>query len=529
MRQTPLLLLVDDQPENLDVLVSYLANEGLDLQVATDGEQAIALAQEYQPDLVLLDVMMPGLDGFEVCKQLKSASNHLRSPVIFMSAVTDTQSKLKGFEAGAVDYIDKPLQREEVLARIRAHLTIQKQQAELLEKNDNLQELNRRLSEQIKQTEQAKKALELADKQLTFVTGEEAKRWGIDAFVGKSPAIENVLMQVRALLHAANTNVLVLGESGTGKELISRSIHFGSERKAKPFIAVNCSAIPSELADAEFFGHIKGAFTGALQERSGYFAQADGGTLFLDEIGDMPLALQAKLLRVLEDGLVTPVGGKKSQKVDVRIVAATNVDLLARVQEKHFRQDLFYRLASYQLTLPPLRQRSQDIPLLVQHFLQSLSRQMGRETPGLDREAMNSLCAYQYPGNVRELKNVIEYALIACQTDSPRTIQARHLHFLNKEGLGAQIETLTAVANEPGEGIASSPVSDHVSSELSSNKQEERLLDFARTQGRIDNTSAQSCLGVSHGRASYLLKKLHKEGLLTKHGERRWAYYQLSS
>ena len=514
MVQKPLVLLVDDQPENLDVLVNYLAGEGLDLLVATDGEQALSIAKENQPQLVLLDVMMPGMDGFEVCKQLRASSKYGKALVIFMSALTDTASKLKGFEAGAIDYVNKPLQREEVLARIRAHLTIQRQQAELVQKNTTLKSLNDELHKQIHQREQAEQALQLADKRLSALTQEEAKRWGIEAFVGQSPAIKGLLNEVRGLLAAPNTNVLVLGESGTGKELISRSIHFGSARKNKPFIAVNCSAIPSELADAEFFGHVKGAFTGALKDRSGFFVQADGGTLFLDEIGDMPLTLQAKLLRVLEDGIVTPVGSSKSRKVDVRVVAATNVNLISCVQEKSFRQDLFYRLASYQLTLPPLRQRSQDIPLLVDHFLDQLSGQMGRGKPQVSHSANQALLAYSYPGNVRELKNLLEYALISSQGGE---INPSNLHFVMLENTTQTLEMTTNL---------SSPLPEEPNI-LVTEQQECELLEHVKSHGKVDNGTAQACLGVEHGRASYLLKKLHREGHLVKHGERRWTYYQL--
>ncbi|MEE2732453.1 MAG: sigma-54 dependent transcriptional regulator [Pseudomonadota bacterium] len=512
MPAKPTVLLVDDQPENLDVLVNYLADSGLELVVATEGEQALQLAAECQPDLVLLDVMMPGLNGFQVCERLKQGAQTQSVWVIFMSALTDTQSKVKGFAAGAIDYVSKPLQREEVLARIQAHLTIRQQQAELLQKNLQLEALNRDLQHQMQQRQRAEEALHLADQKLSTLTRQEAERWGIDAFVGQSQVTKALLDEVRSLQRAPSTNVLVLGESGTGKELISRAIHFGSARSQKPFVAVNCSAIPTELADAEFFGHIKGAYTGAVSDRHGYFVQADGGTLFLDEIGDMPSALQAKLLRVLEDGLVTPIGGRQSRKVDVRVVAATNVNLLEKVREKAFRQDLFFRLAGYQIAVPPLRNRVSDIPLLVEHFLLQLGSQMGRERPTITREAMQALSAYAYPGNVRELRNLVEYALIASRG---RQIDVAHLHFLQQEtvpGLGVDVCSAGNAFDPEDNGTAP-------------DNQEESLLAYTREHGRVDNTSAQALLGVSHSRASYLLKKLHKEGQLAKQGQRRWSYY----
>ena len=510
MADKPTVLMVDDQPDNLDVLVNYLADRGLELVVATDGEQALQLAAECQPDLVLLDVMMPGLNGFEVCERLKTNPNTRDMLVIFMSALTDTESKVKGFTVGAIDYVNKPLQREEVLARIQAHLTIRQQQAELQQKNLQLEELNRALQDQIQQRQQAEEALNLADQTLSTLTRQEAERWGIDAFVGQSQATQDLLSEVRSLQRAPHTNVLVLGESGSGKELISRAIHFGSPRSQKPFVAVNCSAIPAELADAEFFGHTKGAYTGATGDRHGYFVQADGGTLFLDEIGDMPLTLQAKLLRVLEDGLVTPIGGKQSRKVDVRVVAATNVKLAEKVRDKVFRQDLFYRLAGYQISVPPLRSRISDIPLLVEHFLLQLGSQMGRERSTISRQAMEALSRYNFPGNVRELRNLMEYALIA---SGGNTIDVGHLHFLHSPPTAEH--TLKEEALPHLEALDNNYHANH----------EDTLLAYTREHGRIDNTSAQALLGISHSRASYLLKKLHKEGQLAKQGQRRWSYY----
>jgi len=520
MPVNPTVLMVDDQPDNLDVLVNYLADSGLELVVATDGEQALQLAAQCHPDLVLLDVMMPGLDGFSVCERLKSQPHTQDVVVIFMSALTDTQSKVKGFAVGAIDYVSKPLQREEVLARIQAHLTIRQQQAELQQKNQQLEALNRDLQDQMEQRQRAEAALHLADQKLSALTRQEAERWGIDAFVGQSQMTKALLDEVRSLQQAPRTNVLVLGESGTGKELISRAIHFGSPRRDKPFVAVNCSAIPSELADAEFFGHTKGAYTGATHDRHGYFMQADGGTLFLDEIGDMPLPLQAKLLRVLEDGLVTPIGGRHSRKADVRVVAATNVNLAEKVRDKAFRQDLFFRLSGYQIAVPALRNRVSDIPPLVEHFLIRLGSQMGRERPTISPDAMSALSRYAYPGNVRELRNLVEYALIASRG---KTIDVDHLHFLHSQPPQSEPAVATVVAAEPEDEPL--PQLEFLAATASNPNQEAMLLAFVREHGRIDNTAAQTLLDVSHSRASYLLKKLYKDGHLLKQGERRWSYY----
>lgn len=518
-----LILIVDDQPDNLDILVNYLADSGMELMVATDGEQALSLAWERTPDLVLLDVMMPGITGYEVCARLKANEKTAQAPVIFMSALADIDKRLEGFNAGAIDFIIKPLQREEVLARIKAHLTIRHQQQMLLEKNDLLERLNAELTEQMNRRQQAEEALNLADETLSSITRREAKHWKIDAFVGQSLATQELIEEVRALQLSPKTNVLVLGESGTGKELVSRAIHFGSERNQKPFVAVNCSAIPSELADAEFFGHVKGAYTGATADRSGYFVQADGGTLFLDEIGDMPLLLQAKLLRVLEDGIVAPIGGRQTRRVDVRVIAATNVNLRKKVSEKAFRQDLFFRLAGYQIVLPPLKERAGDIELLTEHFLMTLGEQMGRERPRIEPSAIQAICQYHFPGNVRELKNIIEYALIASRG---KTITKKHLHFMepleesNEKPLSVPAKASHLPSSASTKGAA------RFSGESGSvRSHEDIIIEHTKQIGRIDNTSAQKILSVDHDRASYVLKKLHKEGKLQKQGQRRWTYY----
>ena len=236
-----------------------------------------------------------------------------------------------------------------------------------------------------------------------------------------------MLSDIRKLHQFANTNVLITGESGTGKELVARAIHYSSPRAEAPFLPVNCVAIPADLAESMFFGHLRGAFTGALSERKGWFELADGGTLFLDEIGDMPSGLQAKLLRVLEDGEITPVGASKSRRVDVRVVAATNADLEEKMTEGKFRQDFFFRLARYTVEMPSLRERPEDIPLLARHFLEVFAREMGIGGAALTPGAMENLMAYQFPGNVRELKNIIERALIQSGGEA---IESAHLHLM---------------------------------------------------------------------------------------------------
>ena len=515
MTDQPLVMIVDDQADNLDILVAHLADSGLDLAVATDGGEALALARARVPDVVLLDVMMPGIDGYEVCRRMKADPRTADVPVIFMSALTDTASKLRGFESGAIDFLSKPLHREELLARIHVHLTIVRQRRELEARNRRLLSLNRELQEQIERRQKLEDQLSLTDQRLHTITRHEVERWSIDGFVGSSPAACRLMDEVRSLQSAERTHVLVLGESGTGKELVSRAIHVGGPRGNGPFIAVNCSAIPAELADAEFFGHSRGAYTGATGPRHGYFSQADGGTLFLDEIGDLEPRLQAKLLRVLEDGIVTPLGACASRQVDVRVVAATNADLTARVADARFRRDLYFRLAGYVVTVPPLRERRDDIPLLVSHYLQHLSGQMGRDTPAISPDALASLCDYDFPGNVRELRNLIEYALIAARG---ARIDIDHLHFLGHAVAPRDVAADLQPTRPRMEGIASA-------SGGWAGHDEQRLLALVKRDGRVDNAGVQAALAVDHGRASYLLKKLHRDGRLDKHGERRWSYY----
>jgi DNA-binding NtrC family response regulator len=417
------LLLVDDLPPNLDLLIHMLEPEGYRILVASSGETALDVAHQELPDLILLDVLMPGIDGFETCRRLKRDASTRDIPVIFVTAKGETESTVEGFRAGGVDYITQPVEKEDVLVRVETHLKISRLTRELIQKNNALrQEMARR--------ELAEEALQTADERLSLLSEQEAERWGIAGFIGESKTIARILGDIRRLHTAGTTSVLITGESGTGKELIARAIHFGGPRAMKLFLPVPCPAVPSDLAESLFFGHIRGAFTGANADRKGYFELADGGTLFLDEIGDMSLDLQAKLLRVLEDGSVLPLGARSEKHVDVRVVAATNVDLQTRMAEGRFRQDLYYRLCVLTVAVPPLRDHPEDIPLLTDHFLDLCATDMGMEAPELSTEALEALMAYSFPGNVRELKNVIQHALFA---SGGGTIQPTHLHLAHPE------------------------------------------------------------------------------------------------
>jgi DNA-binding NtrC family response regulator len=406
------ILLVDDQPANLGVLREMLEARGYGVVLAPNGQVALRNATHLVPDLVLLDVNMPDLDGFEVCRRLKAEPRTADIPVVFITARDLKGDIVRGFEVGGCDYVTKPVREEEVLARVRTHLQLHRLTRELTEKNAALErevDQRRRLSGRLSRMAQS-----------------EMDRWGLERFVGESPTIRRIFDEIRLMQAQEATSVLIVGESGTGKELIARAIHHGGLRAEGPFIPVNCAAMPSELVESMLFGHVKGAFTGADDDREGFFEAADGGTLFLDEIGEMPLELQAKLLRVLEDGEVWPVGARQGRQVDVRILAATNVDLQQKLRSGALRQDLFYRLARYTVEAPPLRHRPDDIPLLAQHFLKLFAHEMGREAPELTVPALERLRAYVFPGNVRELKNVIERSLIE---SGGADITTAHLRF----------------------------------------------------------------------------------------------------
>jgi DNA-binding NtrC family response regulator len=430
---TERVLIVDDVISNVELLSRALEPVGYEILVAQNGEDALRIAARAQPHLILMDVMMPGLDGLSTCRRLKQDPQLAAIPVIFITALDERESVVRGFAAGAIDYVVKPFHAEEVLLRVEHQLRLHRlnrrledKNAELLARMAEVEEANRQLAQERDKLARTEQALQTVDNQLSVLSEREAKRWGIAGFIGKSATMTRILNDIRKLHQSAGTSVLITGESGTGKELIARAIHHGSPRAQHAFIPVNCVAIPAELAESMFFGHCKGAFTGAHTEQKGFFELANGGTLFLDEIGDMPIGLQAKLLRVLEDGEVRPVGSHRALRTNVRVLAATNVDLQKNITEGRFRADLYYRLARFHVQLPPLRQRRDDIALLVQHFLELLALEMGVRTPAISHEAECALNHYDFPGNIRELKNLLERALIL---SGGNTVQLEHLQF----------------------------------------------------------------------------------------------------
>ena len=429
------ILLVDDQPANLEIVCDLLESQGCRISMAPDGATALRIAAQTAPDLILLDVVMPGMDGFAVCRRLKQNPELQHIPVIFITAKDVREGVVEGFQAGGVDYITKPFQDAEVLVRVRTHLRLNRLRRELAAKNAELEQRNRDLQQEMAQ----RKALK---GRLSMLSQREAERWGLEGFIGRSPTIQRIFKEIHLLQESATTSVLIAGESGTGKELIARALHCGSARASGPFVPINCAAIPGELIEALLFGHVRGAFTGAEADQIGYFQMAHEGTLFLDEIGEMSLDLQAKLLRLLEDGEVRRIGAKEGRKLDVRILAATNVDLPQRMERGTFRRDLYFRLARFTVTAPPLQQRKEDIPLLAQHFLHLFAGEMGCEPVALNAAVLEALKAYSFPGNVRELKNIIERALIESRGGE---LQPAHLHFLPPPAAAPPIAAPTAL------------------------------------------------------------------------------------
>jgi DNA-binding NtrC family response regulator len=374
MRRT--ILVVDDMRSAVDAVSRMLTLEGFDVLGATGGEEALALAAQHRIDAALLDVQMPGMDGLVLLEALKARDPGIAA--IMMSAHATVERAVRATRAGAHDFLEKPLTSEKVLLAVSNVL---------------------RLSDLERETADLRQSL-----------GSEHELVGVSA-----PMVR--LRQILERVAASEGRVLLTGESGTGKELAARMIHRRSPRADAPFITVNCAAIPSELFESELFGHEKGAFTGAVRSRPGKFEQAHHGTLFLDEIGEMPAAMQAKLLRVLESGEVERVGGTGSRKVDVRIVSATNIDLAKAVARGRFRDDLFHRLNVVPVRLPALRERPDDFPVLVDHLLERLSQVHGKRTRRLAPAALARLAAREWPGNVRELRNALERLVILAAGD----------------------------------------------------------------------------------------------------------------
>jgi DNA-binding NtrC family response regulator len=382
------ILVVDDEEIVLKSCRKILERGGHQVSTSLSGQEAFDLMEKEPFDIVITDMKMPGIDGIEVLKKVREKYPDV--VVIVITGYSTVQSAVQAMKLGAFDYIPKPFTPDEVLVVIEKAM----EKKSLIHEN-------------------------------IYLRKELEAKYGFDNIIGNSTRMQDVYKLIRKVAPTDST-VLIRGESGTGKELIARAIHFNSPRKKRPFVPVDCGVLAQELLESELFGHVKGSFTGAIVTKPGLFEIADGGSIFLDEIGDTGPNFQSKLLRVIQEREFTPVGGVKPKKVDLRFIVATNKDLEKLVKEKQFREDLFYRLNVVSITIPSLKERKDDIPLLAYHFLRKYDKEMNKNIKSISVDAMNMLNAYSWPGNVRQLENVIERAIVMAEGD---TITTEHLPF----------------------------------------------------------------------------------------------------
>ncbi len=444
------VLVVDDEENIRVVLRTLLKKHGYQVETAESAEEALTQLERFDPDFVLADVRMNGMTGLELCAELKARAS--LATVILMSAYGSVDLAIDAMKAGAYDYISKPFKQDEVLLALTK-----------ADERETLRRENRALKEAMRKGQ-------------TF-----------HGILGKSEAIEKVFQTIGKVADY-KTTVLIQGESGTGKELVARALHSGSSRKDAEFVALNCGAIPETLLESELFGHKKGSFTDAHVDKLGLMVQADGGTLFLDEIGELPLGLQVKLLRVLQEGSVRPVGATRDQDVDVRIIAATVRDLRREVEEGRFREDLYYRLNVLQINVPPLRDRRDDILVLIEHFIERNNGRLGTKIRDIDQKARKLLLNYPWPGNVRELENTIERAVVLAESDVI--------------GVGDLPERM----REPTDPVAASLRSGELSIKKTARFMEETLIRRALEKTGGNRTAAAKLLEISHRALLYKIK-----------------------
>jgi two-component system response regulator AtoC len=371
------ILLIEDEENLRHMLSVFLGKKGFAVTEAANGEEGLAQARETRHRMVLCDVMLPDHNGLELIPQLLDIDHH--QIIVVMSAYGSLDTAIEAIRLGAKDYISKPFQPRELLIKVRKAL-----------EEEHLREDNLRLQREVE------------------------NRYSFQNIIGRSPAMQHLFGQVKKVANF-KTTILITGESGTGKELIARGIHYQSERRDKPFVAVNCSAIPENLLESELFGHVKGAFTSATSHKRGLFEEASGGTLLLDEVAELPLSLQTKLLRAIQEEEVRKVGDTRTTSVDVRLLAATSREMEKEIREQRFREELFYRLNVVNLRLPPLRERTEDLPLLLDHFLRRFAEKAGKELDGFSSDALSHLLRHTWPGNVRELENRVERAVLLAE------------------------------------------------------------------------------------------------------------------
>lgn len=449
------ILIIDDE-ENLRYMLQLtLENEGYAVSVAEDGHEGIEKFNQQQFDFVICDVKMPGISGLEVLNVVMQTSPHI--PVIMISAYGTIEAAIEAMKQGAYDYVMKPFKQDEML------LTLKK-----AEERERLRRENQLLRQQIE------------------------SRCQFENIIGKSPQMQDIFRKIEKIRDYKST-VLIWGESGTGKELVANAIHYTGNRKSHPFVPVNCGAIPHDLMESELFGHVKGAFTGAIQHKLGLIAEADQGTLFLDEIGELPIPLQVKLLRFLQEGEIRRVGDNRSISVDVRVVAATSRNMLEAVEQGTFRQDLYYRLHVVPITLPPLRERPEDITPLVHHFLKKHAHELGKPVQSIAPDAMKMLLECEWKGNVRELENVIERTIVMTEGECITT------EFLPSDLLRRESDIVLDI---PENRISVKDVLPEVTSLA-----EKELIRRALQQTDNNRTNAAQLLEISHRALMYKLKE----------------------
>jgi two-component system response regulator PilR (NtrC family) len=452
------VLVVDDERGMRDFLEIFFRREGMEVSTAANVAEARAQIEGDDFDLIMTDVQMPGASGIELLRSVKEASPE--TVVIVMTAFATTETAIEAMKQGAYDYLTKPFKIDELRLVVNKALE--------------------------------KKLLSVENKRLKTELRTQARQ---RVLIGTSAAMQRVY-DLMAQVAPTRTSVLVTGESGTGKELVARGIHELSERRERAFVAVNCGAIPENLLESELFGHVKGSFTGAVSNKPGLFEVAHGGTLFLDEVGELPQTLQVKLLRALQEKQVRRVGGNADTAVDVRIIAATNRDLHADSQAGRFREDLYYRLNVIQLTLPPLRERMEDVPLLAQHFLEKFAREQGRAPCRLSDAALERIQGHDFPGNVRELENTIERAVALCRG----------------EEIGAELlPAALLVPRAPGAAAPQLPQRGKSLDDLMDDYERGLLLAALAKTGGVKKRAAQ-LLGITFRSMRYRMEKLGLDG-----------------
>ena len=462
------ILVVDDQQANVQLLEQMLSNAGyLCVSSTCDPTKVCELYRKNRYDLILLDLQMPGMDGFQVMEGLRAIETQSYVPVLVITA--QPGHKLRALQAGAKDFIAKPFDLVEVKTRIHNMLEVRLLQkaAEhytkvleqtVRERTAELTRANGQLRQEIEDRKRAEKSLQgtcgeikrLQDRLLAenvYLQQEVAREYNFGEIIGNSDLLSHVLLQVEQVA-PMNATVLLLGETGTGKGVVARAIHSSSARKHRPLITVNCTTLPAALVESELFGREKGAFTGSDTRQIGRFELADGGTIFLDEVGELPMELQSKLLRVIQDGEFERLGSSRTNKTDVRIIAATNRNLAQEIRNGKFREDLYYRLNVFPITLPPLRQRTEDIPLLVKHFVAKFNKKIGKKIESVSKDTMNILQQHHWPGNVRELESVIERAAISSQGSALQVLDRFDPFRQTGELVGQDVNVLAALEQD---------------------------------------------------------------------------------